>query len=152
VSLLIVTVLASLLSGAHAASAHGSYSCVVPWMNAQTSPGQQETDKKKNAQPGKRTARPDDDPLAAQRSATAASLLTSLADKARSFRDMTLRARAQARAADALWELDAELARTFFRRAWADADATDREIARKREEDRKAQLASGGVAMQSAVG
>ncbi|HEX8118005.1 MAG TPA: hypothetical protein VF521_12100, partial [Pyrinomonadaceae bacterium] len=86
-----------------------------------------------------------------QRRATAVSLLTTLADKARSFRDMTLRARAQARAADALWELDTELARTLFRRAWADADAADREIERKREEDRKAQLASGGVAMQGSA-
>jgi hypothetical protein len=150
-SLLIVIVLASLLSGAHAAGAHGSYSCVGPWLNAQTSLGQQERGKKKDAHPSQRTARPHDDPLAAQRRATAVSLLTTLADKARSFRDGTLRARTQARAADALWELDAELARTLFRRAWADADAADREIERKREEDRKAQLASGVVAMQSAA-
>jgi hypothetical protein len=120
-------------------------------MNSQTSPGQQEPGKKKDAHPGKRTARPTDDPLAVQRRATAVSLLTSLADKARSFRDMTLRARAQARAADALWELDPEQSRALFRRAWADADAADREIQGKREEDRKAQLASGGVAMQSAA-
>jgi hypothetical protein len=99
---------------------------------------------------GEQSPRANADPLAAQRRATAAALLTSLADKARDFRDMTLRTRAQARAADALWELDPELARTLFRRAWADADAADREIARKREEDRKAQLAAGGVAMQSA--
>lgn len=99
---------------------------------------------------GGQSPRANTDPLAAQRRARAALLLTSLADKARTFRDRVLRARAQARAADALWELDPELARTLFRRAWADADAADREIARKREEDRKAQLASGGVAMQSA--
>jgi hypothetical protein len=70
-NLLIVIVLASRLSGTHAAFARGSYYCVGPWMNAQTSPGQQEPDKKKGVQPGKRTARPDDDPLAAQRRATA---------------------------------------------------------------------------------
>lgn len=75
-SLLIVIVLASLLSGAHAASAHGSYSCVGPWMNARTSPGRQAPRKKKDAQPGKRTVWSDDDPLAAQRSETAVSLLT----------------------------------------------------------------------------
>jgi hypothetical protein len=108
--------------------------------------GEQATRKK-----GERPPRAEADPLAAQSRATAVSLLTSLADKARSFRDRTLRARAQARAADALWELDAELARTLFRRAWADADAADREIERKRDEDRKAQLAVGGVAMQSAA-
>ncbi len=150
-SLLIITVLASLLSGTHTVGARGSCSYVCPWMNSQTSPGQQEPGKKKDAQPGKRTAPPTDDPLAAQRRATAVSLLTSLADKARNFRDMTLRARAQARAADALWELDPEQSRALFRRAWADADVADREIERKREEDRKAQLASGGVAMQSAA-
>ena len=150
-SLLVVTVLASLLSGAHAAGAHGSYSCVGPWMNAQTSHGQQAPRKKKDAQTSKRTVRSDDDPLAAQQRATAVSLLTSLSDNARTFRDGILRARAQARAADALWELNAELARTLFRRAWAAADAAAREIERKREEDRKAQFASGGVAMQSAA-
>jgi hypothetical protein len=145
-SLLIVTVLASLLSGAH-----GSYSRVYPRVIAQTPSGQQGSSKKKDAQPGKRTAPPTDDPLAAQRRVTAVSLLTSLADKARNFRDMTLRARAQARAADALWDLDPKQSRALFRRAWADADAADREIERKREEDRKAQLASSGVAMQSAA-
>lgn len=150
-SFLVITVLASLLSGTHAVGARDSYFCVCPWRNAQTSPSQQAPGKKKGAQSSKRTPRPDDDPFAAQRRATAVSLLTSLADNAHSFRDGTLRARAQARAADALWELDAELARTLFRRAWADADAADREIERKREEDRKAQLASGGVAMQSAA-
>src|SRR5215210_4430066 len=79
-----------------------------------------------------RAARAETDPLDAQRRATAVSLLTSLADKARTFRDGTLRARAQARAADAQWELDPEQSRTLFRRAWADADAADREIGRKR--------------------
>src|SRR5215210_114502 len=92
-----------------------------------------------------RAPRADADPLVAQRRAMAVSLLTSLADKARTFRDGTLRARAQARAADALWELDPEQSRTLFRRAWADADAADREIGRKRAEERKAQLAASGV-------
>ncbi len=95
-----------------------------------------------------RAPRADVDPLAAQRRATAAALLTSLSDKARTFRDVTLRARAQARAADALWELDPEQSRALFRRAWADADAVDKEIGRKREEDRRAQLAASGVSMQ----
>lgn len=148
-SFLIVTVLASLLSVAHAVCAHGSYSHVCPRVIAQTAPGPQAPGKKRGAQSGEAPARPD--PLAMQRRATAVSLLTTLADKARNFRDMTLRARAQARAADALWELDPELSRALFRRAWADADAADREIAHKREEDRKAQLASGGVAMQGSA-
>lgn len=92
--------------------------------------------------------RADVDPLAAQKRATAAALLTSLADRSRTFRDGVLRARAQARAADALWELDPELSRALFRRAWADADASDKETGRKREEDRRAQLAASGVSMQ----
>lgn len=97
---------------------------------------------------GERPSRSEADLLAAQRRATAAALLTSLADKARTFRDGILRARAQARAADALWELDPELSRALFRRAWAEADAADKEIGRKREEDRRAQLAASGVSMQ----
>src|SRR5215213_2920606 len=136
-------ILVGLLLGSTAVGAPGSLSGRLS--SAQAS-GEQAPRKK-----GERATRSEADPLAAQRRAAAVSLLTSLADKARNFRDMTLRARAQARAADALWELDAELARTLFRSAWVDADAADREIERKREEDRKAQLASGGVAMQSAA-
>lgn len=136
-------VLVGLLLGSTAAGAPGSLSGRLS--TAQAS-GEQAPRKK-----GERPPRSEADPLAAQRRTTAVLLLTSLADKARTFRDATLRARAQARAADALWELDAELASTLFRRAWADADSTDREIERKREGDRRAQLASGGVAMQSAA-
>lgn len=87
--------------------------------------------------------------LAAQRRAQAVSMLTTLADQARDFRDETVRARAQARAADALWETDPKLARTLFRRAWEAADSADREAARKLEEEVKAQLARHGTAMTS---
>src|SRR5438445_35918 len=64
---------------------------------------------------GASAARAEADALAAQRRVQAVSLLTSLADEARDFRDETVRARAQARAADALWETDAQLARALFR-------------------------------------
>lgn len=84
-SLLIVIVLASLLSGAHAAGAHGSYYCVGPWMNARTSPGRQAPRKKKDAQPGKRTVRSDDDPLATQRRATALMIEQRRVREARTF-------------------------------------------------------------------
>jgi hypothetical protein len=114
----------------------------------QTASGEQVPRQKTITPPGGRSPRPEIDPLVAQRRETAAALLTSLADKARAFRDGTLRARAQARAADALWESDPELARSLFRRAWADADAADKEIGRKRAEERKAQLAASGVSMQ----
>src|SRR3954469_9345736 len=49
--------------------------------------------------------------LAEQRRITALSLLTALADEAKGYRDQTLRARVQARAADALWETETERAR-----------------------------------------
>jgi hypothetical protein len=89
------------------------------------------------------------DPLAAQRRAQAVALLTSLADEAAGFRDETLRARAQARAADALWETDQEKARGLFRRAWEAADSADREAERKLDEYMNAQLKSGHAAMAS---
>ncbi|HEX7314787.1 MAG TPA: hypothetical protein VF297_12750 [Pyrinomonadaceae bacterium] len=89
------------------------------------------------------------DPLAAQRRAQAVALLTSLADEANGFRDETLRARAQARAADALWETDPEKARQLFRRAWDAADSADREAQRKLDEEIKSQLKRGGTAMTS---
>jgi hypothetical protein len=136
-------VLVGLLLGSPAAGAPGS-------LSGRSSTAQASSDQAPRKK-GERPPRAEADPFVAQRRATAVSLLTSLADKARTFRDGVLRARAQARAADALWELDPEQSRALFHRAWADADAADREIERKREEDRKAQLASGGVAMQSAA-
>ncbi|HEX8129541.1 MAG TPA: hypothetical protein VF527_10600 [Pyrinomonadaceae bacterium] len=84
------------------------------------------------------------DPLAEARRATAIALISSLADEARAFRDETLRARVQGRAADALWETDAERARALFRRAWDAAEASDRESIRRSEEERRANTRSGG--------
>jgi hypothetical protein len=72
------------------------------------------------------------DPAAANRRATAVSLLNSLADEARGFRDPNLRARVQAQAADALWEAVQERARALFRRAWDAAEQADQENARRR--------------------
>src|SRR5687767_15786037 len=56
------------------------------------------------------------DPMAEIQRTTAISLVSSLADEARAFRDPALRARVQARAADALWETERERAATLFRR------------------------------------
>ncbi len=78
------------------------------------------------------------DPLIAQRRMTAVSLLTSLADDARSFRDEALRARVQARAADALWETDKDRARQLFRRAWEAAETANAETERRMDEERRA--------------
>jgi hypothetical protein len=87
----------------------------------------------------KKDAKEKADPLASERQAVAASLVTALAEDARSFRDETLRARVQARAADALWESDPDKARTLFRRAWETAEVVDAELARRAEEERRAQ-------------
>ncbi|HXQ74813.1 MAG TPA: hypothetical protein VN844_30190 [Pyrinomonadaceae bacterium] len=57
----------------------------------------------------------------------AASLLLSLATDARSFRDLTLRARSLASIADLLWDLDRDQARILFTKAWDAADAAERE-------------------------
>jgi hypothetical protein len=61
------------------------------------------------------------------RRASAVSLVTSLAEEARTYHDAALGARVQARAADALWDSEPERARALFRRAWESAEAADRE-------------------------
>src|SRR5918911_490284 len=83
------------------------------------------------------------DAVAEARRSTAIGLVTSLADEARSYHDEMLRARVQARAADALWETDQERSRALFRRAWDAADLGDKELARRTEEDKRRQLATG---------
>jgi hypothetical protein len=65
------------------------------------------------------------DPEVLQRRSVALSLLQSLAIEARSYRDEPLRARVQARIADALWDQDKEAARALFRRAWDVAEGLE---------------------------
>ncbi|MCA1594380.1 MAG: hypothetical protein LC754_17490 [Acidobacteria bacterium] len=86
------------------------------------------------------------DPLAEARRTTALAMLNSLADEARNFHDQTLRARTQARTADALWETDKERARTLFRRAWEAAEAADQENERMSDDERRARRNSRGSA------
>jgi hypothetical protein len=116
-------------------------------INAQT-PAPKATPQKasKEEKGAAKPARERPDPLASQRRATAVTLATNLAEEARSYRDEQLRARVQVRAADALWESDAEQARALFRRAWEAADSADREATRLFEEKRRAQGESGGWA------
>lgn len=78
-----------------------------------------------------------------QRRAAAIALLISVADEARSYRNQALRARIQARAADILWESDAEKSRALFRRAWEAADIADAESQRKFDEERRAREQEG---------
>lgn len=114
--------------------------CSLP-INAQP----QAADKKpRKAKPDKSKVKPEADPLALQRRTVAISLLTSLADEARGYQDQTLRARVQARAADALWNSDVEKARTLFRRAWDSAAIADREAWQRYTEEQKRQSSERG--------
>jgi len=63
----------------------------------------------------------------AQRRIFAASLVMSLATDARSYKDLALRPRVLARAADVLWDADNITARALFVRAWEAAEAGDAE-------------------------
>jgi len=97
------------------------------------------------AQPKKaKPAAEDADVEAAQQRTVAISLVTSLADEARSFKDQTRRARVQARAADVLWDTDPERARELFRRAWEAAETVDAESAKNRAEEMKRMESEGG--------
>src|ERR1043166_9128156 len=88
------------------------------------------------AQPKKPKANNEEaDAEAAQQRTVAISLVTSLADEARSFKDQTRRARVQGRAADVLWDTDPERPRELFRRAWEAAETVDAETAKKRAEE-----------------
>ena len=62
-----------------------------------------------------------------QRRSFAISLVTSLADEARSYRDQSLRPHVLARAADTLWNTDADTARKLFGWAWEAAEKADAE-------------------------
>ncbi|HSP62258.1 MAG TPA: hypothetical protein VLQ90_04680 [Pyrinomonadaceae bacterium] len=86
--------------------------------------------------------------ILAERRAQARSLLISLAADARNFSDQALRARTQARIADALWDADPERARTMFRSAWDAAEIADAEGQRRlREEISQQNAKTGGAAV-----
>jgi len=87
-----------------------------------------------------------------ERRANAQSLLLNLAADARNFKDQTLRARTQARIADALWGVDRERSRTMFRSAWDAAEVADAESQLRMQEEIKQQQAKtgcGGYVMAS---
>ena len=65
------------------------------------------------------------DLLEAERRTFVISSVTTLATEARSYDDLTLRARVLARVADVLWEVDGATARSLFRRAWETAEEAD---------------------------
>lgn len=100
---------------------------------------------KRNSSKSKTTANEEADAVAAQREVLAISLLQTLAEEARSFREPRLRARVQARVADAFWLTDSEKARTLFRRAWEAAEIEDTENAKRAAEEMSRQQPSGVV-------
>lgn len=80
-----------------------------------------------------------------ERRERAHSLLVSLAADAGKYHDQNLRARTQARIADAFWETDPDRSRTLFRKAWDAAEIGDAEGQQRLEEDiRQQQSKSGG--------
>ena len=80
-----------------------------------------------------------------ERRANAQSLLINLAADARNFKDQVLRARTQARIADALWEADPDRARVMFRSAWDAAEVADQEGQERLQEDiRQTKAKTGG--------
>jgi hypothetical protein len=98
----------------------------------------------KKADPKKKTV--EVDPMAEVRHASAISLVSSLADEARAFHDPALRARVQARSADALWDTDRERARALFRRAWDAAEAADRDNEHLTDAERRRRAIAQGSA------
>ena len=90
-----------------------------PVLNAQTPAPNPQSEKIPSAASLK------DDPELRQRRSVALSALQALAIEARSYRDEPLRARVQARVADALWDQDQDGARTLFRRAWEVAETLE---------------------------
>jgi len=118
--------------------------------NSQTQPKDQKSKATTSKDQGLKGAKlAEADPAAVERRNVAVSLLTSLADDARSFRDQKLRARVLARTADALWTTETERARELFRRAWDAAEAGDAETARLAAEDARKQQLSGVVVRRS---
>ena len=86
------------------------------------------------------------DPMAEVRRASAVSLVSALAEEARGFGETALRARVQARAADALWDTDRERARALFRRAWEAAEAHDRDTQNLSDAERRRRAIAQGAA------
>ncbi len=82
-----------------------------------------------------------------QQRSLALSLLVSLANDARSFRDQKLRARTMARVADGIWDADPAQGRSLFLRAWDAAEVADQDAAREMNEERQRQETAGRGAM-----
>jgi hypothetical protein len=106
---------------------------------AQSNKPASETAASKTTSSNKAAANAAADRAAKERRATAVSLLVTLADDVRNFTDQKLRARTQARIADALWDADPDQGRALFRKAWDAAELADQESARLMAEERQRQ-------------
>lgn len=123
--------------------------CSLPAIRAQETSEKPISQTAPVAAPTKPAAKTKKDSAAAkakaeEQRALALSLLVSLSNEARAFRDQKLRARTLARIADGLWEVDPDQSRTLFQKAWEAAVAADQESARLEKEDRERQQAKGG--------
>jgi hypothetical protein len=78
------------------------------------------------------------------RLAFAIQVVSSLADEARGYKNEALRITVQARAADILWEVDEQRARTLFDRAWDAAQTIDKDERRRNNEARRRFLSGQG--------
>lgn len=92
----------------------------------------------------KSTKDPEAERVIRERRAQAQALLISLAADVGNYNDPILRARTQARIADALWDADVERARTLFRKAWDAAESADKESQRRLQEEMDQQRAKNG--------
>lgn len=100
----------------------------------------------KTKKPARSAAAREAESLQQARRTMAVSLLTSLTEEARGFKNLMLRARVQSRAADALWGTDHEAAKALFRRAWDSAESADEDNARRTEEEMRALNVARGFA------
>ncbi|HEY0171629.1 MAG TPA: hypothetical protein VGB98_11450 [Pyrinomonadaceae bacterium] len=118
----------------------------APAATAQTAPAAQPKSPAAKKPAAKKPAAEASDPMAEVRRASAVSLVAALADEARNFGEAGLRARVQARSADALWDTDKERARALFRRAWEAAEAHDRDTGHLSDAERRRRaIAQGGA-------
>ncbi len=113
---------------------------------AQTGPSARPTESKKTSvdKEAKAAKEANAERIMKERRAQAQTLLISLAADAGNYSDSTLRARTQARIADALWDADPERARTLFRKAWDAAEITDQEGQRRMQEEIQQQKTRNG--------
>jgi hypothetical protein len=109
---------------------------------------------KELASKGKTAADLETERIIKERRNQAQALLISLAADAGAFNDQKLRARTQARIADALWDADQDRARTLFRKAWDAAEFVDqqnRRITLEEIKEQQAKLGNSAVTSQANI-